>query len=262
MVAMSPEHDADAGPAFDAVSRWVADAVRIVVLTGAGISTDSGIPDYRGPNGVWTKNPKAEKTSDIRWYLTDPEVRRIAWQNRLHSPAWAASPNSGHEAIRRLHATGRVGAVVTQNIDELHQRSGIPPAEVVEVHGTIHRSVCWDCGDKRPMVEVLERVAAGDPDPSCTECGGILKSDTISFGQSLDPEVIGRAMREAESADLLLAVGTTLAVGPVNQMVPAAKAAGATVVILNGEPTAMDHFAHAVLRGSISEVLPRVLRGA
>jgi NAD-dependent deacetylase len=242
------------------VRGWVAESARIVVLTGAGISTDSGIPDYRGPNGVWTKNPKAEKTSDIRWYLTDPEVRRIAWQNRLRSPAWTAEPNAGHEAIVRLHATGRVTAVVTQNIDELHQRSGIPASDVVEVHGTIHRSVCWDCGDTLPMSEVLERVRAGDPDPSCGQCGGILKSDTISFGQPLDPEVIGRAIRAAETADLLLAVGTTLAVGPVNQMVPVAKAAGARVVIVNGEPTAMDHFAHAVVQGSISDLLPLLVR--
>ena len=259
---MPPERDVGPDHDIDVVGGWMAGASRIVVLTGAGISTDSGIPDYRGPNGVWTKNPKAEKTSDIRWYLTDPEVRRIAWQNRLRSPAWTAEPNVGHDSIRRLHGTGRVLAVVTQNIDELHQRSGIPASDVVEVHGTIHRSVCWDCGDVRPMPEVLERVRAGDPDPSCTRCRGILKSDTISFGQSLDPGVIGRAMRTAETADLLLAVGTTLAVGPVNQMVPAAKAAGARVVIVNGAPTAMDHFAHEVLQGSISEILPRLVQGA
>ena len=245
-----------------AARAWIAEAAEIVLLTGAGISTDSGIPDYRGPNGVWTKNPKAEKTSDIRHYLSDPEVRRIAWQNRLRSPAWAATPNIGHAAVVDLHGTGRVRAVVTQNIDELHQRSGIPPEDVVEVHGTIHRSVCWDCGDRRPMPEVLERVRAGDPDPSCLECGGILKSDTISFGQSLDPEVIGRAMREAESADLLLAVGTTLAVGPVNQMVPVARASGAKVVIVNGESTAMDHFADLLLTGPISEILPALARSA
>ena len=226
------------------------------MLTGAGISTDSGIPDYRGPEGVWTKNPKAEQISNINHYVADPEVRRLAWQRRLHSPAWHATPNSGHEAVRRLHATGRVLAVVTQNIDELHQKSGIPGDDVVEVHGTIHWSICWECGDRLPMAATLERVSAGEADPPCRECGGILKSDTISFGQSLVPEVILRAMSAAESCELLLAIGSTLSVSPVNQMIPRARAAGARVVIINGEPTGMDHFASAVIHGRIAEVLP------
>lgn len=250
---MSPE------VAVETVAGWIAAAARITVLTGAGISTDSGIPDYRGPDGVWTKNPKAEQISNINHYVSDPEVRRIAWQRRLHSPAWAAEPNTGHEAVRRLHATGRVSAVVTQNIDELHQRSGIPEGDVVEVHGTIHRSVCWGCEDRRPMGETLERVRAGEEDPECLACGGILKSDTISFGQSLVPEVIQRAMLAAEGCDLLLAIGSTLSVSPVNQMVPRARASGATVVIVNAEPTGMDHYASAVLLGQIAELLPRLV---
>lgn len=247
---MSPEESAPD------VAVWLATSDRITVLTGAGISTDSGIPDYRGPEGVWTKNPKAEKISHIDHYLADPEVRRLAWQRRLSSPAWDATPNSGHEAVRRLHATGRVLAVVTQNIDELHQKSGIPDADVVEVHGSMHRSICWECGDRRPMSETLERVRAGEDDPRCLQCGGIVKSDTISFGQSLVPEVILRAMTSAESCELLLVIGSTLSVSPVNQMVPRARSAGARVVIINGETTGMDHFASAVVRGRIADVLP------
>jgi NAD-dependent deacetylase len=238
---------------------WVAEATRIVVLTGAGISTDSGIPDFRGPNGVWTRDPAAEKASDISHYLGDPEVRRAAWRNRLVHPAWTARPNPAHAAIVALERGGRLSAVVTQNIDGLHQRAGSDPDRVIEVHGTVWFTRCWDCSDRRPMAETLERVRDGDPDPACTVCGGILKSDTISFGQSLVPEVIDRAFAVSSGCDLMVAVGSTLGVFPVAGCVPAARRAGARVVIVNGQETAMDDEADAVIRGSISEVLPPLL---
>ncbi|MEY2975564.1 MAG: NAD-dependent deacetylase [Actinomycetota bacterium] len=238
---------------------WVAGASRIVVLTGAGISTDSGIPDFRGPNGVWTRNPAAEKASDISHYLGDPEVRRAAWRNRLVHPAWTARPNPAHAAIVALERSGRLSAVVTQNIDGLHQRAGSDPDRVIEVHGTVWFTRCWECSDRRPMAETLERVRDGDPDPSCAICGGILKSDTISFGQSLVPEVIDRAFAVSSGCDLMVAVGSTLSVFPVAGCVPAARRAGARVVIVNGQETAMDGEADAVIRGSISEVLPALL---
>src|SRR5690606_14384059 len=160
-----------------------------------GISTDSGIPDFRGPQGVWTRNPAAERLATIQDYLADPEVRRAAWQNRLASPAWHARPNRGHEAIVALEARGRLHALVTQNIDELPQTAGNSPERVIEVHGTIRRAMCWSCGKRYAMQEVLERVRRGEDDPRCPACGGILKSDTISFGQALVPEVIDRAMQ-------------------------------------------------------------------
>lgn len=244
---------------LDRVRAWVGAAERVVVLTGAGISTDSGIPDFRGPQGVWTKDPAAEKTATLQNYLADPDVRRQAWQNRLTSPAWAAKPNLGHQAIVELERQGKLLAVVTQNIDELHQRAGTDPALVVEVHGTIHRYACWDCGDQGDMQLVLDRVRAGEDDPACSGCGGILKSATISFGQALVPEVIERALRVAEEADLLLAVGSTLSVYPAANAVPRAKAAGARVVIVNAEPTQFDGLADAVLRGPISEILPALV---
>lgn len=246
-------------PDIDAATSAVAAAERIVVLTGAGISTESGIPDFRGPNGVWTRNPKAERTSDIRFYLSDPEVRRLAWLHRLDTPVWTAEPNAGHRAIVELERQGRLAALVTQNIDGLHQAAGSDPDLVVEVHGTVRATRCLSCDDVRPMGEALDRVRAGEADPPCRVCGGIIKSDTISFGQSLVPEVIDRAFRVAEQCDLLLAVGSTLAVGPVNQCVPLARRAGATVVVLNGEPTEMDRLAHHVLRGRIGDVLPRLV---
>ena len=226
-----------------------------MALTGAGISTDSGIPDFRGPQGVWTKNPVAEKMSNIHYYLADPEVRKAAWQNRLSSPAWNARPNAGHIALANLEKQGKLHALITQNIDELHQIAGNSPERVIEVHGTMRRFMCWGCGMRGPMQRVLERVRAGEDDPSCRDCGGILKSDTISFGQQLVPEVIDRAMRVAGEADLFLALGSSLQVYPIAGAVDIARSAGAKIVIVNAQPTPFDDVADAVLPGSISEVL-------
>jgi NAD-dependent deacetylase len=231
-------------------------ASRIVVLTGAGISTESGIPDFRGPQGIWTKDPKAEKLSNIHHYMSDPEVRRLAWQGRLAHPAWHAQPNAGHHALVRLERTGKLRALITQNIDGLHQLAGHSADVVIEVHGTLRDVMCMTCGWRAPMSHALERVVAGEPDPPCPHCGGILKSATISFGQPLVPDVIERALRAAEGADLLLAVGTSLQVYPVASAVPLAKAAGARVVIVNAEPTPFDGLADVVLRAPIGETLP------
>jgi len=237
---------------------WIAEAKRVVVLTGAGISTDSGIPDFRGPQGVWTKNPKAEKLSDIRYYMADPEVRRLAWQSRLDHTAWTAKPNAGHLALAGLERQGRLHALITQNIDELHQLAGNSPERMIEVHGTMRKVVCMSCGWRGPMQETLARVRAGEEDPPCKTCGGILKSATISFGQQLVPEVIDRAMQVAAEADVFLSVGTSLQVYPIANTVPLARAAGAKIVIMNAEPTPFDDMADAVLPGSISELLPRI----
>ena len=238
---------------------WVRDAKRIVVLTGAGISTDSGIPDFRGPQGVWTRNPVAEKMSNIHHYLADAEVRKASWQNRLSSPAWSAQPNPGHLAIVELERSRKLHALITQNIDELHQLAGNSAQLVIEVHGSMRRFMCWGCGMRGPMQLVLERVRAGEADPPCRDCGGILKSDTISFGQQLVPEVIDRAMQAAGEADLFLAVGTSLQVYPIAGAFDLARAAGARTVIMNAQPTPFDDVADAVLPGSISELLPRLV---
>ncbi|HUE58523.1 MAG TPA: Sir2 family NAD-dependent protein deacetylase [Acidimicrobiales bacterium] len=232
---------------------------RVTVLTGAGISTDSGIPDFRGPQGVWTRNPAAERASTLSHYLQDAEVRRQAWQSRLHSPAWEASPNAGHAALAELERDGRLVALVTQNIDELHQRAGNSQEKLVEIHGSMRRVVCWDCGAEGPMRPTLERVRAGEEDPACTECGGILKSATISFGQNLDPQVLDRAERAARMCDTFLAVGSSLLVHPAAGLVPLAKRSGAALVIVNAEETPYDMVADVVLRGSISEVLPAIV---
>jgi NAD-dependent deacetylase len=241
---------------------------RIVVLTGAGISTDSGIPDFRGPSGVWTKNPGAEKAASIEAYVQDPEIRRRAWQNRLTSPLWAAEPNPGHLALVALERAGRLDTLVTQNIDGLHQKAGTDPARLIEIHGNSSEIVCLDCGHRQPAEPVHDRVRAGDPDPTCDQaradgrrCGGILKSATISFGQSLVARDLQRAEAAAAACDLLVAVGSTLAVYPAARLVPIAAHGGAAVVIVNGEPTELDSVADVVVNGSISELLTAMVEG-
>ena len=242
------------------VRQWIDDAQRVVVLSGAGISTDSGIPDFRGPQGLWTRNPLAEKMSNIHYYLADAEVRKLSWQNRLTSPAWNAKPNPGHLALVQLEQRNKLHALITQNIDELHQLAGNSPDKVIEVHGTMRRVMCMSCNMRAPMQKALDRVRAGEEDPKCRDCGGILKSDTISFGQQLVPEVIDRAMQVAAEADFFLAVGTSLQVYPVAGAVDIARSAGARLVIVNAEATPFDDVADAVLRGSISAVLAEMVR--
>jgi len=248
------------GVTAETVRLWVAGAQRVVVLTGAGISTDSGIPDFRGPQGVWTKDPMAEKLSNIHYYMADAEVRKAAWKSRLEHTAWSAKPNPGHLALAELERRGKLHALITQNIDELHQQAGNSPDKVLEVHGTMRKVVCMGCGMLAPMQKALDRVRAGEDDPPCRDCGGILKSATISFGQALVPEVIDGAMRAARRADLFLSVGTSLQVYPIAGVVPLAREAGAKIVILNAEPTPFDDIADAVFRDSISDLLPRLIR--
>ena len=245
----------------DRVTEWINEAERILVLTGAGISTDSGIPDFRGPNGVWTKNPAAEKTATLSHYMSNPDVRKQAWRHRVESPMWDSEPNVGHHAIVELERRGKLLALITQNVDGLHLKAGSDPQRVIEVHGNTREVVCMQCGETAPMQRALDRVRAGEEDPPCRSCGGILKSATISFGQSLVEDDLIRADAAARACDLLLAVGSTLGVYPAAGVVPIAKRSGARIVILNAEATEMDDIADAVLRGSISELLPVIVGG-
>ena len=254
------EPTSEANDEIDEARAVLDAATAVTVLTGAGISTDSGIPDFRGPNGVWTKNPKAERTSNIEYYVSDPEVRRLAWQGRLNWMEQPRSPNDGHRALVPLERRGALVALVTQNIDGLHQDAGSGPDRVVEIHGTVHEVVCLSCGRRSPMVATLDRVRAGEEDPACLDCGGMLKSATISFGQGLVEADLDRAFEAAASCDVLLAIGSTLGVYPVAAMVPMAKRAGARIVIVNAERTEMDDLADVVVRGSISDVLPQIIR--
>lgn len=244
-------------PDFVETRALVESAQSITVITGAGISTDSGIPDFRGKNGLWTRNPAAEKASTLSVYLGDPEVRRASWQARVRNLLESSfAPNTNHMALVEFERQGRLRAVVTQNVDGLHEAAGHAEGMVIAVHGTWAYSRCWSCGDRLPMKQTLDRVIAGDPDPHCLECGGILKSDTILFEEPLVPHVIDAALTAAEECDVLLAVGTKLSVTPAANVVPRARASGARVVIINDEPTDGDRYAHAIVRGSIGDFLP------
>jgi NAD-dependent deacetylase len=254
-----PEHQAAVDTSFERALDALRNATSIVVLTGAGISTDSGIPDFRGQNGVWTKNPDAEKRSALSHYVADPAIRRAAWEDRLTSPVWDARPNAGHVALAELARRAPLDLLVTQNIDGLHQLAGSSPDLVLEIHGTAREFKCLDCGARGPMEEALARVRAGDDDPHCVECGGILKSATISFGEALVPTDLARAHAAAGRADVFVAVGTSLAVYPAAGLPELALRRGARLVIVNGAPTPFDAMADAVVRAPIGTALPHLV---
>jgi NAD-dependent deacetylase len=242
------------------ISEWLAEG-SVVALTGAGISTDSGIPDFRGPQGVWTRNPEAMKLSSIDHYLADPAIRRKSWRGRLHHPAWSARPNAAHSALVTLERAGRLTALITQNIDGLHQRAGSDPAMVIELHGTVFETECLECGDRRPMRETLDRVEAGEADPPCRLCKGILKSATISFGQAMNRVTLEAAAKAAMSCRTFVTIGTSLTVYPAAGLADVARRHGARLVILNNEETPYDAVADRVIREPIGEVLPKLVSG-
>jgi NAD-dependent deacetylase len=194
-------------------------------------------------------------------YLADPAVRRRAWLNRRDNPVWHAQPNPAHRALVDLERAGRLRAIVTQNIDGLHQRAGSDADKVIEIHGTLSEVECLSCGDRGPMRDALDRVAAGEPDPACLACGGILKSATISFGQSLNPVLLRHAIAASEDCDTFLAVGSSLTVHPAAGLVDIAVHAGARVMIINAEPTPYDRLAGARISEPIGAALPTILTG-
>ena len=249
------------GAVPDLLPGWLTSARRICVLTGAGISTDSGIPDYRGPNGVWTRDPDAEKLVTLSYYVHDPEIRRKAWRMRRDLQVGEVHPNAGHAALVDLERQGRLRALLTQNIDGLHQAAGSSPDLVLELHGTIHEVECLSCRARTTMAGAMERIDAGDPDPACLDCGGILKSATISFGQVLDADVIDAAARAAADCDVFLAVGTSLTVHPAAGLTDVAAGSGARVVVVNAQETPYDHLADLVVREPIGTALPRLVAG-
>ncbi|MGP3970081.1 SIR2 family NAD-dependent protein deacylase [Streptomyces sp. 6N223] len=231
----------------------------LALLSGAGISTDSGIPDYRGPNGLWRRDPGAEKLVTYDYYMNDPDVRRRSWQMRRDSPAFRARPNAAHEAVARLERAGVPLRVITQNVDGLHQAAGLPERKVLELHGSARTVVCTACEARSPMAEAIARVEAGEPDPPCRACGGILKSATVMFGEALDPEVLGAAVAVARACEVFVAVGTSLQVQPAASLAGLAAEHGARLIIVNAEPTPYDPLAEEVIREPIGRSLPALL---
>jgi NAD-dependent deacetylase len=233
----------------------------VAILTGAGISTDSGIPDYRGPRGLWTRHPEYEKLATIEYYMTDPEIRRRSWQMRRETYALDPQPNAAHLAIAELDRSGAVALrVITQNTDGLHQQAGLPARKVLELHGTSRSVVCTACGARTAVEDAFARLDAGEPDPPCLECEGILKTATVMFGENLSPSVLSEAASIARACTVLFAVGTTLQVYPAAGLVALAADNGARLVIVNAEPTPYDAVADEVVREPIGESLPRLLR--
>jgi NAD-dependent deacetylase len=245
---------------LDRLATHLRAADQIVVLTGAGISTESGIPDFRGPQGLWTKDPAAERKATIQHYVADTEHRREVWRNRAGSELFGGEPNAGHVALAELERRANLHTLVTQNVDGLHQAAGTSPEIVIEIHGTVHDVKCLSCGWRGPMEETLARVRAGDDDPTCLECGGMLKSATISFGENLVSADLERAQRAAAGADVFLAIGTSLGVYPAAALPELALRAGAVLAVLNGEETPFDSLAEFVFRDRLGEVLPALVQ--
>lgn len=241
------------------VRDLIGGATSVTVLTGAGISTDSGIPDYRGPDGAWTKDPDSAKYVDIDHYVNDPDIRRRAWIRRGEHPAWTVEPNDAHRALVRLEGAGRLRGLITQNIDGLHQKAGSAADKVLELHGNLFGVVCLQCDDVTTMRAALDRVGAGEPDPACLRCGGMLKSTTIFFGQNLDSTVLRASAEAAADCEVFIAVGTSLTVHPAAGLVGVAVEAGAQVVICNAQATPYDSVAHTVIREPIGQSLPAII---
>ncbi|MBH5337704.1 NAD-dependent deacetylase [Streptomyces pactum] len=231
----------------------------VALLTGAGISTDSGIPDYRGPRGLWRRDPEAEKLVTYDFYMADPDVRRRSWLMRRDSEALRARPNAAHHAVTRLARSGVPVRVITQNVDGLHQLAGMPDRKVLELHGTARAVRCTGCHARSTMEEALARVEAGEDDPACRECGGILKAATVMFGESLDPEVLGEAVAVTKACEIFIAVGTSLQVHPAAGLAGLAAEHGARLIIVNAEPTPYDPLAAEVVREPIGTALPALL---
>jgi NAD-dependent protein deacetylase/lipoamidase len=232
----------------------------VTVLTGAGISTDSGIPDFRGPDGVWTRDPAKERLFTLQNYVRDPEVRRASWLARKESPAWRAKPNAAHLALAELEKAGVQTRILTQNIDGLHQAAGSNPDNVLELHGTMFTVHCMGCDDRTTMREALERVERGEADPDCRECGGILKAGTVMFGENLDEWTMEWAARSAMTCTHFWAIGTSLTVEPAASLCKVAWLGGAEVTIVNNAATPYDRMAHRLVREPIGEAVPTLVR--
>ncbi|WP_345961922.1 Sir2 family NAD-dependent protein deacetylase [Streptomyces sp. BRB040] len=233
----------------------------VAILSGAGVSTDSGIPDYRGPNGLWRRDPDAEKLVTYAYYMGDPEIRRRSWRMRRETAALHAEPNAAHRAVAELERRGVPVRVITQNVDGLHQLAGVSARKVLELHGTARAYVCTGCRVRGPMADALARIDAGEDDPPCLACGSVLKPATVMFGERLDPVVLGEAVAVSEACQVFVAVGTSLQVQPAAGLAGVAVDHGARLVVVNAEPTPYDDLADEVVREPIGTALPELLRG-
>ena len=240
------------------LAQLIIQSKKVVVFTGAGISTESGIPDFRSPGGIWSRYDPEDFT--IQKFLSGPAARRTIWRMSVEGGLLTeAEPNLAHHAIAELHQSGKLDCVITQNIDSLHQKAGVPEDKVFELHGNMQRVVCLSCGRRFPMAEVLQRIKGGIEVPACPDCQGILKPDAVFFGEALPQETLREAIRRAQNCDLIIVIGSTLVIYPAAYIPTYATEAGARLAIVNLTPTSFDHYAAVVIRGKAGEIMSKVM---
>jgi NAD-dependent deacetylase len=243
---------------IERLAQLIIESKKVVVFTGAGVSTESGIPDFRGPRGIWSKYDPEDFT--IQKFLSSPAARKTVWKMSAQSGLLTeAEPNPAHYAIAELHQLGKLDCVITQNIDNLHQKAGVPEDKVFELHGNTRWAVCLSCRRRFPMPEVLQKIKEGIEVLDCPDCQGILKPDAVLFGEALPQETLREATRRSQNCDLFIVIGSTLVIYPAAYMPTYARGAGARLAIVNLTPTPLDHYATVVIQGEAGEIMPRVM---
>jgi len=243
---------------IERLAQLILESKKVVVFTGAGISTESGIPDFRSPGGIWTKYDPEDFT--IQKFLSNPAARKTVWKMSAEGGLLAeAEPNPAHHAIAELYQLGKLDCVITQNIDNLHQKAGIPEDKVFELHGNTRWAVCLSCRRRFPMPEVLQKIKEGVEVPDCPDCQGILKPDAVLFGEALPQKTLREATRRSQNCDLFIVIGSTLVIYPAAYMPTYAREAGARLAIVNLTPTPLDHYATVVIQGRAGEIMSRVI---
>ena len=243
---------------IERLAQLIVEAKKIVVFTGAGISTESGIPDFRGPDGIWSKYDPEDFT--IQKFLSSPAARKTHWKMLTESGLIAeADPNAAHYATAELYQLGKLDCVITQNVDNLHQKAGIPKDRVFELHGNMKRVICLNCHKRFPWAKIIQRVEEGIEVPDCPDCHGILKPDAVFFGEALPQETLMEATRRSQSCDLFIVIGSTLIIYPAAYMPTYAKQAGSKLAIVNLTSTPLDHHATVVIHGKAGETMSQVM---
>ena len=243
---------------IERLAQLIMESKKTVVFTGAGISTESGIPDFRSPGGIWSRYDPEDFT--IQKFLSGPAARKTIWKMSVEGGLLTeAEPNLAHYAIAELYQLGKLDCVITQNIDNLHQKAGVPEDKVFELHGNMEWVVCLSCHRRFPMPEVLQKIKEGIEVPDCPDCQGILKPDAVFFGEALSQETLREATRRAQNCDLFIVIGSTLVIYPAAYMPTYAREAGARLAIVNLTPTPLDHYAEVVIRGRAGEIMSKVM---
>jgi NAD-dependent deacetylase len=243
---------------IERLAQLIIQSKKAIVFTGAGISTESGIPDFRSPGGIWSRYDPEDFT--IQRFLSSPAARKTIWRMSIEGGLLTeAEPNLAHHAVAELHRLGKLDCVITQNIDSLHQKAGVPEDKVFELHGNVRWVVCLSCRRRFPMPEVLQRIKGGIEVPDCPDCQGILKPDAVFFGEALPQEALREAIRRAQNCDLFIVIGSTLVIYPAAYIPTYATNAGAKLAIVNLTPTPFDHYAAVVIRGKAGETMSKVM---